>query len=189
MIAADYQGELAGVLERLDLNGVQSVILEAEGERVLLIRGTDELCDWLYNLDFRAEPVSGENWSWHRGFYTHAQIAYAFAKGKGISLIIGHSLGAAAAGIVAVSLGLPALCFGTPRALHGCVVPPGAALIRNYCRLDDPVTMLPFEGLGYRHCGEVIRLVPPPPYLEHGIAHYLGLLADLVVDAVTPDQK
>lgn len=180
LIVADYAESLPGeVLERLDIEGVQSAIFVAGGHKVMLIRGTNEKRDWLYNLDFMPTAyLPGDTWKWHRGFLKHAQIAYAFAKGKGIDLVIGHSLGAAAASIVAISLGVPAICFASPRPLFGHETPPGAAQIVNYCRVDDIITGLPFAGLGFNHCGQVRWLEPHGFHLgiDHFAVHYIPLL-------------
>jgi hypothetical protein len=181
LILADYAGDpLPGILiERLDIAGVQSVILMARNTKVLLIRGTNERRDWLYNLDFRHDAYeTGDTWMWHRGFLAHARIAYAFAKGKGVELVIGHSLGAAAMQIVATSLGVPGIGFASPRALYGRQGPPSSDRIVNYCRPDDIVTGLPFAGLGFHHCGEARWLDIGGRHVggDHSIRHYLDLL-------------
>ena len=183
LIMQDYTGTLPDVIERLDINGVQSVIVSVRGVKTLLIRGTNERRDWLYNLDFLPTAYSdGDTWKWHRGFLGHARVAYAFAKGKGIQLVIGHSLGAAAGAIVATSLSIPAICLASPRALYGVEYPPGSSMVRNYCRIDDLVTSLPFAGLGFNHCGEVRWLEPHGRHIgmDHGVAHYIELLEGMV---------
>ena len=185
LIVADYAGApITGVLERLDIDGVQSAILMAGDLKVLLIRGTNERRDWLYNLDFRRDSYcAGDSWSWHRGFLAHARIAYAFAKGKGVQLVIGHSLGAAAMQIVAASLGVPGMGFASPRALYGLEGPPAGKQIVNFCRPDDIVTGLPFAGLGFNHCGEARWLNIVGRHLggDHSILNYIELLEQLDV--------
>lgn len=179
ILVADYAGTLTG--ERLDLSGVQSTITEIGSHKILIIRGTNEAGDWL-KYNFRALPQYGPGhlYRWHRGFLQHAQVAYAFAKGKQIDLVIGHSLGAAAAGIVALSLSLPAITFATPRALYG-EGPTAITSIRNFCRIDDLITMLPPALFGFRHLGLVRWLNPLGRHSgeDHTLIHYLELLEGL----------
>lgn len=179
LLVADYAGTLTDVVEKLDVDGVQSTIIQINGTKILLIRGTDQASDWLrYNFQFLPSAQPGDRYQWHGGFLKHAQIAYAFAKNKDIALVIGHSLGAAAAGIVAVSLGIYGLTFATPRALFGAEVPPGSSKVLNYCRVDDLVTMVPPSFLGFAHCGQVCWLDPKGRHVgeDHRLLHYIELL-------------
>jgi hypothetical protein len=182
LLAMDYGGvPIPGVVEAISIDGVQSTIVDWRGERLLLIRGTNELRDWFrYNFAFTPQVGPGDRFQWHRGFLTHAQIAYAFAKGKGVEVVIGHSLGAAAAGIVAAGLSVAAITFATPRALFGEKRPePGEVeRIRNYCRIDDLVCMVPPALLGFSHLGPVHWLRTKGLHIgeEHRLEHYLGLL-------------
>ena len=179
LIVLDYAGALPNVLERIDLNGVQSAIFLVGEEKVLLIRGTNQMSDWLrYNFNFLPENAPGDHYKWHGGFLRHAQIAYAFAKNKGVTLVIGHSLGAAAACIVATSLAIPAITFATPRPLFGPELPPSSSLIVNYCRVDDLVAMVPPSFLGFGHCGQVHWLETHGNHVgeDHRIQHYIELL-------------
>ena len=87
--------------------------------------------------------------------------------------MIGHSLGAAAAGIVAKSLGVPGMGFATPRQLFSRGCPPNQVI--NYCRRDDFVSYVP---VGCRHVGETRWLPPRGRHKgeDHRIAHYIDLL-------------
>lgn len=174
LIAADYAGRTAP--ERLDIDGVQASIL-ADG--VLLIRGSDERTDWIRNFRFFPITDKGDTTRWHRGFLAHARIAYAFAKGKNISCVIGHSLGAACAQIVASSLGVPGIAIASPRPLWGAA-PAGANQIRNWCRTDDLVCSLPPSCFGFRHVGSVRWLRPTESHdgEDHRISHYIRALEE-----------
>lgn len=182
LIAADYRGPLAGEVARIDINGVTSAIFQMGTERILIIRGTDQATDWLkYNFNCLTDKLTGDKFTWHQGFLRYAQIAYAFAKDKGCTMVIGHSLGAAAASIVAVSLNIPAMAFATPRPFHGVLQPPNALLVTNYCRVDDFVTMVPPGFMGFQHVGHVNWLRPSAVQLgeEHRIVHYIELLEQM----------
>lgn len=188
LVASDYGGTLAP-LEGLDVAGVQCGIVRHEGRRVMVIRGTDEARDWLVNLTCGPSPAveAGDRYRWHAGFLQHGRVAYAFAKGRGVELVIGHSLGAAAAAIVAVSLGIPAICLGSPRPLYGDVMVAERDLVTNWCRPDDLVAQLPPSFIGFRHVGVVHWLaVRGRAGGLHGIVHYLDALADL---EVMPDAR
>jgi hypothetical protein len=182
LLLADYADRLLPV-DRISLSGVQAAIVDqATGARVLAIRGTNELTDWLrYNFQCLPEVDQGDQFQWHRGFLHYAQIAYAFAKGKGVQLVVGHSLGAAAAGIVATSLGVPAIAFATPRALFGGLGPDNESIVRNFLRIDDLVCMLPPGAIGFRHVGEVNWLRTQGRHIgqDHTLIHYLELLEDV----------
>lgn len=183
LIQADYIGTLIGEEARIEIQGVSSVILPYEDQRILLIRGTDELLDWLrYNFNGQPEAMQGDTFMWHRGFLHHAQVAYAFAKDKGVTLVTGHSLGAAAAGIVGYSLKVPAITFATPRAAYyntgHILVGTTEPRITNYCRTDDLVTKVPPSFFWYYHLGNVVWLTPKQYHAgeEHRISHYIELL-------------
>jgi len=184
LIDADYQGALAGEEARIEIQGVSSCIFPFEDQRILIIRGTDEFSDWIrYNFNGEPECMQGDTLFWHKGFLHHAQVAYAFAKDKGVTLVTGHSLGAAAAGIVGYSLKVPAITFATPRAIYKFSVnqytEPCCFGITNYCRADDLVTKVPPSFLNYFHLGDVVWLNPAQLHIgeEHRIKHYIEILS------------
>lgn len=182
LIQDDYNGHIADLAhERINIKGVQAAIIDLDGERILLVRGTDELGDWFkYDFDFLTSTNvdSGDTVLWHTGFLHYAQIVYAFAKGKGITVVIGHSLGAAATQIVAPSLGVRGIAFASPLPLSGTILPLNDKLVENYCRPDDLVTMLPPKFLGFSHVGEVNWLPLNGLHIgeDHRISHYIELL-------------
>lgn len=179
LLADDYVDRCQGVVDTLAVRYVYASIVEAAGARVLLIRGTTKWQQWgRYNLRLWPKVEAGDRLLWHGGFLRAAQVVYAFAKGKRIDLVTGHSLGAAVTQIVATSLGVRGYGFASPRPLWGCRQPAGAVLMTSWNRRDDLVTALPPAWLGFRHVGGVVWLDPPERHRgeDHGIAHYLELL-------------
>jgi hypothetical protein len=183
MILADYAGTLGGVVATLDIEGCQSVLVSLPGHQVgkpiLLIRGSDEKLDWIQNFRFLPEPAPGDSVWWHRGFLHHAQIAYSWAKDKGVGLVIGHSLGASCVQIVATSLAIEGMGFASPKPLFAPSTmqrPKNELLVRNWCRTDDTICFLPPDG--FSHVGETFWLKPLTRHLgeDHGIRHYVALL-------------
>jgi hypothetical protein len=174
LIQKAYDGTLGPRLATgLDLDGAQAFMLR---DGTLIIPGTNELSDW---GNFNLAVASGDSGrEWHAGFMRHARIVYPFAKGAGAERVIGHSLGAASAQIVASSLGIPALCFASPRPLRGRRRFRGEARILNLCRFDDAVCYLPFAFLDFRHLGRVHWISPREPQSagSHRVGDYLRAL-------------
>lgn len=140
----------AALRASFDVGGAQADLLK---DGTLVIPGTNELSDW---RDFNMDTGAGDSGrKWHRGFLRHAQLVYTFAKGAGAKRVVGHSLGAASAQIVAPSLGLPAICFASPRPLRSKARFKGEHRVLNICRHDDTVCHLPFPFLGFRQVGKV----------------------------------
>ncbi len=156
LIQKAYDNKL-GSLERVRFNvaGAQAVMLK---DGTLIIPGTNEVSDW---SDFNFNVSNGDSGrKWHAGFLKHAQLVFTFAKGATAKRVLGHSLGAASAQIVACSLGVPALCFASPQPLRGRTRFKGEHRITNICRTDDAVTDMPFKFVGFRHLGKVHELFP-----------------------------
>lgn len=185
LIQAAYDGTLGARLETpIDHLGAQAYLLR---DKTLVIPGTNEISDWgNFNFDV-AEGDSGRGW--HAGFLRHAQIVYPFAKGGGAKRVLGHSLGAASAQIVAASLGIPALCFASPRPLRGKTRFAGETRIVNLCRFDDAVCYLPFAFLKFRHLGKVHWISPKEPQSEgsHRLADYKRALVQGTVKPGLPE--
>ena len=123
MVAETYAGTNKSDIETsIDVAGVQAVYLK---NGTLVIPGTNEFADWFdFNLKFGntstveghgLEVVPGDSGAlWHAGFLEHAQMVYMFAKGVRPKFIVGHSLGAASAQIVGMSLRVPTVAFASP---------------------------------------------------------------------------
>jgi hypothetical protein len=191
LLQADYRApDGLTTLARLDVGGVQARIVEAEdGVVELLITGSNERSDW-HKFNFRWWPLptlskgtTGRRW--HRGFLRNAEMVYAFAtgwlaKGGRIDLVSGHSLGAAAAQIVGVALGVPTHAFASPKPLWRLSgQPPGAELVTNWIRPDDRVCKVP--PIGFTWVGSVVTLEPTKDSTprDHSIEGYLALLRGL----------
>ena len=153
LLRLDYRdpGKLDTIVE-LDIGGVQARIVRVPDEPpVLLIRGTNEAEDWkLWNFLFKPQLQvgAGDTRRWARGFLGYAERIYGFAKlaattPPGLSWIIGHSLGGAAAQILGPSLGIKTMTFGSPRPLFDSRPPIGAEMVANHILSDDWVTKVP----------------------------------------------
>ena len=154
LIQAGYDNTLgSSVLKAYDAHGVQAFVLK---DRTLVIPGTNERRDWRTNFNV-GKGSSGR--IWHRGFLEHARAVFAFAAPLKPKLVLGHSLGAASAQIVAVSLNIPAICYASPQPLRGQRWFKGEYRIMNICRRDDAVAKLPPSFLRWRtmpmHCSTI----------------------------------
>ncbi len=185
LIQKAYDNELGGLERaRINLDGAQASILS---DGTLVIPGTNEMRDW---SDFNLTHSSGDSGRiWHGGFLKHAKIVYPFAKGAGAQRVLGHSLGAASAQIVAASLGIPAICFASPRPLRGRTRFTGEHRILNVCRFDDTACHLPFVFLGYRQLGKVHWVSPREKQSagSHKLKDYLRAMKHGRADPSLPD--
>lgn len=185
LIQKTYDNKL-GALERsrISLNGAQASMLT---DGTLVIPGSNEHSDWI-NFNFNVGAGDSKR-KWHAGFLRHAQTIYPFAKGAGAKRVLGHSLGAASAQIVAASLEIPAICFASPRPLRGKTRFKGEHRIINICRFDDAICYLPMAFLGFRQVGRVHWISPREPQSEgsHRLKDYLRALAQGRVRPDLPD--
>ena len=185
LIQKAYDNKL-GALERvrIDMGGAQAMVLK---DGTLVIPGTNEMRDW---ADFNLTHSAGDSGRiWHAGFLKHARIVFPFAKGAGVKRVLGHSLGAASAQIVAASLGIPAICFASPRPIRGKARFKGEHRILNVCRFDDTACHLPFKFLGYRQLGKVHWVSPREQQSagSHKLADYLRAMAKGKAHPALPD--
>lgn len=194
LILADYDGDLTAE-GRLDMNHTQAAIVNLPGQPlVLLIRGTDELFDWIRNFNWTPDmtPGDGMYFWWHRGFLAHTRPIYSWVRDKPVELVIGHSLGGACTQIVATSLNLPGIAFSTPLPLWSPFdlgrVPPNGHLIEIHNRSDDYICKVPPEGAGFRNVNEATWYKPdaPNPGEDHRIKHLLPLLEAAAAAAQAP---
>jgi hypothetical protein len=170
----------------IDVAGVQAVYLK---NGTLVIPGTNEFADWFdFNLKFGNtntveghgfEVVPGDSGAlWHAGFLEHAQMVYMFAKGVRPKFIVGHSLGAASAQIVGMSMRVPTVAFASPNTCRTRDRMPGEGWVVNICRIDDAVCHVPPKFLGFRTIGSRYWLKPDELDAEedHKIHNYAELL-------------
>lgn len=186
IMAETYDGANdADVRMRIDIRGVQAVFLK---DKTLVIPGSNELSDWFdFNFDVTDpsadslgfDVVPGDSGArWHAGFLEHAQTVYTFAKPLQPKLIIGHSLGAAAAQIVGTSLRVPSIAFASPRTHRGVSGLQGEEWVVNFCRTDDTVCHVPPNFLGFRHVGHRYWLSPGGVNVggDHKMENYIALM-------------
>lgn len=175
------------VVNQIDVAGVQAVLLK---NGVLVIPGTNEFSDWFdFNLNMGAagggqshgfEVVAGDSGAlWHGGFLEHAQMVYMFAKGARPKFIVGHSLGAASAQIVGMSLRVPTIAFASPQTCRSPERMDHEGWVINICRIDDTVCHVPPKLLGFRTIGSRYWLKPDTLDVgeDHRIDNYAELLA------------
>ena len=185
LIQRAYDGKLGAMeVNGLDHEGIQASMLS---DGTLVIPGTNETSDW---KAFNFNVGKGErNRNWHAGFLKHASVVYPFAKGANAKRVIGHSLGAASAQIVAAWLEVPGICFASPRPLRGRTRVKGEHRIMNVCRLDDAVCSLPPSFLGFRQVGKVFWLRPGEKQSEgsHQLKDYLRAMKKEASNPDLPD--
>jgi hypothetical protein len=108
------------LMEWVEHKGTRAFITWSDATRTMWvsISGTDEISDWLHNVDMRLVPLTKLNPSWgkvHRGFNCHLRPVWNavlrcidIKKQEGIEAprmaITGHSLGAACASIISSKL-------------------------------------------------------------------------------------
>jgi hypothetical protein len=180
LIDEAYAGKLGNkVAHQVDVAGVKAYFLK---DGTLVIPGTNEKSDWTkYNL--QVEPVKGDSARfWHKGFMTHAQLVYMFAKPLKPKNIVGHSLGAASAQIVGSSLKIPTVAFASPKVLSGKTRLKGEGWVANYLRMDDTVCHMP-PGIGrkrYRHVGSQFWRAPNEINIggDHKVKHYMEIIKE-----------
>jgi hypothetical protein len=187
MMADCYAGtDDADVDTRIDVAGVQATWRK---DGVLVIPGTNELSDWFdFNLALGGiHPVDGHGFDvvagdsgalWHAGFLEHAQRVYMFAKAVRPRFIVGHSLGAASAQIVGMSLAVPTIAFASPQCCRSRERMANEGWVVNVCRLDDGVCHTPPAFLGFRTIGSRYWLTPDDPDTDgtHSIDNYAAML-------------
>ena len=184
------RGRVPGAIKaHINKSGAQAQMM-AHG--VMVIPGSNEVMDWFTNFD--VYRILGKNFGrrdkgrgstgavLHAGFLRHANKLQRFAKDNGARFIIGHSLGAATAQILGVSLGVPAIGFASPRVKFGPGKLKKESKVLNICRADDLVTRVPPSEAGFRRLGTSVRLVPGKtnPGMDHSMEHYIASLKEHV---------
>ena len=187
MISETYAGtNTADVDTSIDVAGVQATYLK---NGTLVIPGTNELSDWFdFNLNIGSgdhatshgfDVVAGDSGAmWHAGFLEHAQMVYMFAKGVKPKFIVGHSLGAASAQIVGMSLRVPTIAFASPQTCRTKTRLPNEGWVVNICRIDDTVCHMPPKLLGFRTIGS--RYWMQPDRLDADEDHKIHNYSDLL---------
>jgi len=179
----------SAVKAHVDVSGAQAHMM-AHG--VMVIPGSNELLDWFSNFDVyrilgktfgRGQKGRGSTGAvFHAGFLRHASRLQRFAKEHDAQLLVGHSLGAAAAQILGTSLAIPAIGFASPRVKFGKGKLKHERGVLNICRADDLVTRVPPSEAGFRRLGHSVRMVSQKtnPGMDHSMEHYIAALEEHV---------
>jgi len=138
----------------------QAAIITAPNFHVLVFRGTEELIDWIANVQFQFDG------NVHAGF-KHAldlvwkDVAAALATLHTPLFIAGHSLGAALAILAGERLGHDGVkravyAYGAPRAGNAAFKAhyPANIHVHRIINDNDAVATMPPPWLGYEHVGE-----------------------------------
>lgn len=185
------------VTKRCEIKGVEAYMLNTG---CLLIPGSNSLNDYLkFNLRLwgmgkkklslreeakkqrvdKGTKLGLSRTVWHQGFLRHATTIHRWIGNNPNDwpkMIIGHSLGAAAAQILSKTWAAPAIGFAAPRPRKssGRIVLDQLSL--SICREDDIVCFLPssFHHMGQR---STLSHKKPKPGLNHNMEAYLDALA------------
>lgn len=156
-------------------------------DKVLIIPGSDGLRDYTdFNLKLGGASIAWSetstelgNTKWYRGFALHANDIVQQMKTRRPKFVIGHSLGAAAAQILACYYRVPAIGFASPKPRKST----GSRLkyehlVLNILRTDDKVTTLPPDRFGFKHIGTTMPLQPKTTNfgLDHSMKQYLQII-------------
>ena len=157
-------------------NSAQAALIEHQNYFCIAFRGTDEIVDWLDNINaFRTQVLFGE---FHRGFWNSLEDVWhdlyeryqTLKKEKHARplFLTGHSLGGAMATMAAAKLvheDLPftsVYTFGQPRAMNR----EASRIFNMECKSrffrfqhnNDIVTRIPARVMGYSHVGTYIYI-------------------------------
>jgi hypothetical protein len=167
---------------------------------VLVIPGTNEFADWTkYNLQAFNATGAQVGWGganpaiaaakWHFGFARHALEVAIFMSARVPKYIIGHSLGAGSAQILAVHYQVPTICFASPRPCFGTGPLPGEGWAINLVNNADIIGGILAAEAGFRRIGSVRGLSPTiMGGLHHSMADYKpALAARLATGSLDPD--
>lgn len=158
-----------------DKNSAQAALIEHEAYLCMAFRGTNELADWLDNINaFSTKELFGE---FHRGFWNSVEDVWKPIYQRCLDLqkqrkrpifLAGHSLGGAMATIAAAKLihedkpFTSVYTFGQPRALTRQT----AQIFNMECKSrffrfhnnNDIVTRVPARLMGYSHIGSYLYI-------------------------------
>lgn len=173
------------ITDSLDKGGVQAHLLE---DGTLLLPGSNSLLDYAH-FNLRVFNVGGKKYRlaskttqrgasgtrWHQGFLIYSKVVFDWVGHRKPKLIIGHSLGAAAAQILSKSWNRHAIGFAAPRpkSAGGTVANSSKCLL--VCRVDDVVCSL---TPGFHHLGDARFLEPESVNWggDHSMKNYIRIL-------------
>lgn len=180
--ASDPTGQIK---DKFNKKGVQAYMLK---NGIMAIPGTNEPRDWFRNLNgfklleqtFGIDSFSAghRGANFHTGFLKHSDILLPFIREHKPALLVGHSLGGAAAQILGVAENIRAITFGAPNVKKGAGKLKHEAGILNVARADDSICTVPSADRGYRKLGRIEVLLPPARKfgIDHKMKHYIRLI-------------
>ena len=163
-------------------NRAQAAVVEHENFICMAFRGTDEIADWLDNINaFTTDALFG---SFHRGFWNSVEDVWQTMDARVRELqkklrrpvfLTGHSLGGAMATVAAARYihedkpFTSAYTFGQPRAVDRSTAlvfnVEAAARYFRFHNNNDIVTRVPTRLMGYSHIGSYLYIS------EEGVIH------------------
>ena len=162
---------------------VQAFLLSG---RTLVIPGSGELKDYTRSnlvispakLHWPEMDRAAGNATWHKGFAQHALVIAKALGGRKPKMIIGHSLGAAAAQILGCIYRVPAVGFASPMPMKGIMRLAHEHLVLNVVRNDDIVCRMPPAQLGFRRVGNTEVMHPERINIgeDHSMTQYIKLM-------------
>ncbi len=174
------------IVHSFDKDDVQAHLTE---DGILLLPGSNSVADYArynlrlfrvgeqrYRMDETATAPGASQTIWHQGFLAYAKAIYDWMEGKPRpKVIMGHSLGAAAAQILSMSWSVPAIGFAAPRPRRGMGTAAHNPRCLLICREDDTVCTL---APGFHHMGDVRSLRPIGLSLgiDHSMKQYIRLM-------------
>ena len=198
LVDASYDGKFPSTpVDEVNDDGVQAYLLK---DGTLVLRGTDErYVDWDKNADVAAYRIDGNNFGgvpsivgtkWHRGFFRYAERVDKMVKGQRVKRVMGHSLAGAAAQLLALAYGVPAIVFGCPTPLFGKQLLKGEHRILNIRLSYDKVPKLvpklvPFQNA--RQTGHRYELtLPYMTFPNHKMDYYIKAVRQKSVTKTMP---
>jgi hypothetical protein len=183
------------IWKSFDDGTVQAYVLK---DRTLIIPGTnDGLIDWDVNARLKAVSLTFGDFPtapslagtmWHQGFLEFAKVIYDFALPLGVQRIAGHSLGGAAAQVLAPVMRLKTVTFGAPRSKHKKTKVPNEHLTLNLALKRDKVPQLlgwtRFRQAGARHSLDL----SPRKFPNHKMAYYIEALTTSGLNGSVPSR-
>ncbi len=183
------------IVDECPIPGAEATLLN---NGFLIIPGTNSLLDHIqfnfrpfrigqtqYALDNTNTSKGFSGTLWHQGFLAHAKAIYDWMGDRRPTVIIGHSLGAAATQILSKSWKRTGIGFAAPRPrkARGTLVDDAHCL--SICRKDDPVTALVGS---FHHMGRAPYLVHKRPRfgLNHNMDAYMDALENNIGTAPVP---
>ncbi|RDE19577.1 lipase family protein [Motiliproteus coralliicola] len=191
----------------VDKNSAQAALIEHEEFLCMAFRGTNELKDWLDNINaFATQQLFGE---FHRGFWNSVEDVWKPLNDKFRDLqqqrrrplfLTGHSLGGAMATVAAARMVhedkpfTSVYTFGQPRVLTRST----ARTFNNECKSryfrfhnnNDIVTRAPARLMGYSHIGSYLyisaekEIHPEVGFWFKFVDYFDGALSALLEDGI-----